>query len=141
MKKKLRKKFKKPDWEEIMFLTNEHYERLSAAGYRNLIDNVHEGCYVESESTNQFGNVTDVIRNRFGFPVCLEVYVEQLKTTDYIPVDRISKWVSADFIFPDAMYARGDDEAYADDFDENFEEYFGDGNGYEEDEREGDDAI
>lgn len=66
--------------------------------YRAMLDYIAPKCYVESESTGQYGTVIKIIRNRNGLPVCVKVkckvpICENNKTTtitDYISIDRIS---------------------------------------------------
>ena len=66
---------------------------LSTSAYRNMLDNIHKGCYVEAESTKQGGTVVSIIKNKDRIPVCVKVYCkkENNKTYyDHISVDRIS---------------------------------------------------
>ncbi len=65
--------------------------------YRAMLDYIAPKCYVEAESTAQYGTIVKVIRNRNGLPVCVkvkcEVYINDNKTItvdDYISIDRIS---------------------------------------------------
>lgn len=105
MKQKSKRKLR-PDYDEIMKITNEGYRRISTLSYRNLLDNIHKGCYVESESTRQAGTVTQVIRNQYGLPVCLKVEYdhEGLTLDDYISVDRISLWEPYSYYVSDESY-------------------------------------
>ena len=56
MQKKL-----KAEYSDIIALENVDYERLPTLTFRNLLDNVQIGCYVEAESTKQAGRVASVI--------------------------------------------------------------------------------
>lgn len=58
--------------------------------YRMMLDLVTFNDYVESASTGQGGNVTAVIRDMKGFPVCLEI--RNSGGTDYMSVDRVDLW-------------------------------------------------
>lgn len=80
---------------------------LSTSAYRNMLDNVHKGCYVESESTNQGGTVVSIIKNKDRIPVCVKVaYKEEGKTYyDHISVDRISFYDPYSFSVPDYEYS------------------------------------
>ena len=66
---------------------------LRTPSYRNMLDNIHLGCYIESESTGQYGDVVKILNNKHGVPVCIKVSYENddgKKHYDYISVDRIS---------------------------------------------------
>ena len=80
---------------------------LSTSAYRNMLDNVHKGCYVESKSTNQGGTVVSIIKNKDRIPVCVKVaYKEEGKTYyDHISVDRISFYEPYSFSVPDYEYS------------------------------------
>lgn len=106
MQKKL-----KAEYSDIIALENVDYERLPTLTFRNLLDNVQIGCYVEAESTKQAGRVASVIRNMKGIPVCLKVYTAEGER-DFISVDRISMWEPYDTYIPNETY------------DENFKESF-----------------
>lgn len=66
--------------------------------YRAMLDYIAPKCYVEAESTGQYGTILKVIRNIKGLPVCVKVKCKVLTgennktttTTDYISIDRIS---------------------------------------------------
>lgn len=85
---------------------------LDTSSYRNMLDNIHKGCYIESESTNQHGTVVDIIKNKYKIPVCIKVLYkneEDWKTYyDYISVDRISFYEPYDFYVSNDEY--DDDE-------------------------------
>ena len=81
---------------------------LSTPSYRNMLDNIHKGCHVEAESTNQGGTVVSIIKNKDGIPVCLKVaYKEENGKTyyDHISVDRISFYEPYSFSVPDYEYS------------------------------------
>lgn len=101
----------KPEFEDIMKLDG--YE-LPTCSYRNLLDNVHKGCYVEAISSKQSGTVESIIRNRLGIPVCLKVRYGDDQAVDFISVDRVSFWEMYSYCVPDGIY------------NEHYEEYFGD---------------
>ena len=46
---------------------------LGTSSYRNMLDNIHKGCYVEAESTNQGGTVVSIIKSKDRIPVCVKV--------------------------------------------------------------------
>ena len=80
---------------------------LSTSAYRNMLDNIHKGCYVEAESTNQGGTVVSIIKNKDKIPVCVKVSYkgENGKTYyDHISVDRISFYEPYSFSVPDYEY-------------------------------------
>lgn len=79
---------------------------LSTSSYRNMLDNIHKGCYVEAKSTNQGGTVVSIIKNKDRIPVCVKVaYKEEGKTYyDHISVDRISFYEPYSFSVPDYEY-------------------------------------
>lgn len=101
----------KAEYSDIITLENVDYERLPTLTFRNLLDNVQIGCYVEAESTRQAGMVVSVIRNRRGVPVCLKVCTAKGER-DFISVDRVSMWEPFDTYIPNETY------------DENFKESF-----------------
>lgn len=78
---------------EIRAVNDSDNNFLSTPSYRNMLDNIHKGCYVEAESTGQSGTVISIIKNRDRIPVCVKVsYREENNKTyyDHISVDRIS---------------------------------------------------
>ena len=80
---------------------------LGTSSYRNMLDNIHKGCYIESESTNQGGTVVSIIKNKYKIPVCVKVsYIENGKTYyDHISVDRISFYEPYSFSVSDYEYS------------------------------------
>lgn len=80
---------------------------LNTPSYRNMLDNIHKGCYVESVSTNQDGTVVSIIKNKDRIPVCVKVaYKEGGKTYyDHISVDRISFYEPYLFSVPNDEYS------------------------------------
>lgn len=81
---------------------------LRTPSYRNMLDNIHKGCYVEAESTNQGGTVVSVIKSKDRIPVCVKVsYKEENGKTyyDHISVDRISFYEPYTFSVPDCEYS------------------------------------
>ena len=101
-----------PAYEDVMKLES---HEMSTYSYRNLIDNVHKGCYVEAASSQQAGIVESIIRNRLGIPVCLKVRYGEDASVDYISVDRVSFWEPYSYCVPD--------ETYCDYFEESFEKF------------------
>lgn len=94
----------KPNYDEVMKMTNSNYEHISTSSYRNLLDNIHNGCYVEAQSTHQYGKVEGIIRNLLGVPVCLKVRPGSDEPIDYISVDRISFWEPCNYAVSDSEY-------------------------------------
>lgn len=92
-----------------MYAVNETNCRfLSTSAYRNMLDNIHKGCYVEAESTKQGGTVVSIIKNKSRIPVCVKVsYKEENGKTyyDHISVDRISFYEPYSFSVPDYEYS------------------------------------
>ena len=91
-----------------MYTVNEENSKfLSTSSYRNMLDNIHKGCYVEAESTNQGGTVVSIIKNKDRIPVCVKVaYKEEGKTYyDHISVDRISFYEPYSYSVPDYEYS------------------------------------
>ena len=81
---------------------------LGTSSYRNMLDNIHKGCYVEAESTGQAGIVTSIIKNKDKIPVCIKVaYKEENSKTyyDHISVDRISFYEPYSFSVPNYEYS------------------------------------
>ena len=81
---------------------------LSTPSYRNMLDNIHKGCYVEAESTHQGGTVVSIIKSKDRIPVCVKVsYKEENGKTyyDHISVDRISFYEPYSFSVPDYEYS------------------------------------
>ncbi len=84
---------------------------LSTPSYRNMLDNIHKGCYVEAESTKQGGTVVQIIRNKSKVPVCVKVLIgtdASKKFYDYISVDRISFYEPYSYEVPNDEYYDGD---------------------------------
>lgn len=80
----------KPDFSDIMKM---HGFTQSNADYRNMLDNIHLQCYVESDNVNdlsQGGSVEKIIRNKYGIPVCFKVRCGG--DIDYISADRVTFW-------------------------------------------------
>lgn len=77
---------------------------LPSSSYRNMLDNIHPGCYVEAESTKQSGTVDSVVRNKHGIPVCIKVRYGEDDSIDYISADRISMWEPYSYCVPDSEY-------------------------------------
>lgn len=94
---------RKPDFKDIMALNTYCYERLSLLSFRNMLDNVHRGCYIEACSTNQSGTVEAIIRSMNGVPVCLKVRSGD-GSIDYISVERVSFWEPFDTYVPNDTY-------------------------------------
>ena len=69
---------------------------------REFLDNVDVKWYVETEADKdgkvQNGNVTGVLRDRFGIAVCLELE-GGTEDVDYISADRVSFWEPWDYYF------------------------------------------
>lgn len=105
----------RPSYEDIMKLDS---NELPTSSYRNLIDNVHKGCYVEAISSQQAGIVDSIIRNRLGIPVCLKVRYDEDGSVDYISVDRVSFWEPYAYCVPDETYFDNHDEYFGDEEDE-----------------------
>lgn len=69
---------------------------LKNVSYKCLLRDVKVGWYVESHSTNQYGKVVEIIKNRDGVPVCLKVKGKQKPQEeweyfyDYISIDRVT---------------------------------------------------
>ena len=114
--RKFVKRKSKPDWESLMSMCSNN---MSNGSYRNMLDNVHPGCYVEAESTMQGGTVVGVIRDKSGVPACFKVkyvrgvgddYVDgdedcaEIEGFDYIPVDRITFYEPFSYCVPDDEY-------------------------------------
>lgn len=81
---------------------------LGTSSYRNMLDNIHKGCYVEAGSTGQAGTVISIIKNKDRIPVCVKVsYKEENDKTyyDYISVDRISFYEPYSYSVPDYEYS------------------------------------
>lgn len=68
--KTIRKK-REPDWDVLIQRTGGSLGGDKA--FRRLLDNIHNKCYVEAEGTRQYGEVTGIIRDRYGVPVAVEV--------------------------------------------------------------------
>lgn len=94
---------RKPEYEDIMSISIYGYERLSLSSFRNMLDNIHPGCYVESSSTEQGGTVENIIRGKNGVPVCLKVRSAD-DSIDYISVERVSFWEPYNTYVPNDTY-------------------------------------
>ena len=93
---------------EIYAINDSNSTFLSTSSYRNMLDNIHKGCYVEAESTNQGGTVVSIIKGKDRIPVCVKVsYKEENGKTyyDHISVDRISFYEPYSFSVPDYEYS------------------------------------
>lgn len=102
----------KPDFDKLITMDGWYMGDLS---YRAMLDYIAPKCFVEASSTGQHGNVLQIIRNKFGIPVCVKV--DGYECCDYISVDRI------DFFEPWDTYASSlndysGDNSYPDDDDE-----------------------
>jgi len=75
-------------YERLMKLDS---RRASGVEYRKMLDLISPGDYVEAPSAEQGGEVLDIIRNMYGFPVCVMVKHGSGKA-DFISVDRIEFW-------------------------------------------------
>ena len=86
---------------------------LSTPTYRNMLDNIHVGCWVESSSTSQYGTVKKIIRNKFKVPVCVQVAYEdpdsEKEKTDYISLDRVTFYEPSNYV-PDEEYWDDDED-------------------------------
>ena len=108
-----------PDYAEIM----QRYEscNLFVCNFRNMLDNIHPGCFVSSETTRQSGTVLGVIRDRYGVPAAIKVEYEEdgQYGIDYIPAPSVDFWEPFDTCTPDEEYDNmyEDDSYYADEFD------------------------
>ena len=81
---------------------------LGTSSYRNMLDNIHKGCYVEAESTNQGGTVVSIIKNKDRIPVCVKVSYKEENSKmyyDHISVDRISFYEPYSFSVSDYEYS------------------------------------
>lgn len=83
----------------------------SDEAFRNLLDNIHPRCEVEAEGTNQYGEVIDIIRDRYGIPVVVKVRYEEENDDgeveegiDYIAMADITFWEPYDHCAPDENY-------------------------------------
>lgn len=94
-------KKKSTNYNELMKMESQW---LPSSSYRNMLDNIHPGCYVEAESTRQHGTVDSVVRNKHGIPVCIKVRCGDTGETDYISADRVSLWETYDSYVPDSEY-------------------------------------
>lgn len=80
---------------KFMDLLNLKGYEMSNPQYRAMLDYIEPKCYVEALSTQQYGTVVKVIRNKKNIPVCVKVKYAvtegvKEKCTDYISVDRIN---------------------------------------------------
>ena len=104
-------------------LMNRYFsDNPNECNFRNMLDNIHPGCYVESEVTRQCGQVLGVIRDRFGIPAAIKVEYELDGEfgIDYIPAPCVSLWEPAKFYVPDVEY--DDWEDCLDDDDDDWED-------------------
>lgn len=87
---------------------------LSTPSYRNMLNNIHIGCYIEAESTGQGGDVIEIIRDKNQIPVCIKVSYKPENSKraiqDYISVDRISFYEPYDFVVSNEEYYDDDDD-------------------------------
>ena len=93
---------------EMYTINDSNSAFLSTSSYRNMLYNIHKGCYVEAESTNQGGTVVSIIKSKDRIPVCVKVsYKEENGKTyyDHISVDRISFYEPYSFSVPDYEYS------------------------------------
>lgn len=90
------------DYDVLMGMSSYY---LPSSSYRNMLDNIHPGCYVEAESTIQGGTVDSVIRNKYGIPVCIKVRYGEDNSIDYISADRVSMWEPYNTFVPDSEYS------------------------------------
>lgn len=74
--------------------------------YRMMLDQAAPRDEVEASSTNQYGEIINIIRDSDGFPVCFEVRND--KGYDFISVDRVDLWEQYTFR-PDSYGYYGDD--------------------------------
>lgn len=78
-----------PDFEELM--KREGGKLFTDAEFRRLLGVIHDGCYVECEGTGQHGNVTGIIRDRYGIPVAAKVkYEEEVDGGTQVGIDYIA---------------------------------------------------
>lgn len=79
---------------------------LDSRTYRQMLDMIEQRDYVESSATGQSGDVLNIIRDRDGFPVCLEICGPN--GVDYLSVDRVDFWEQYTWI-PNTYGYYGDD--------------------------------
>jgi len=115
---KLVKRKSRPDWERLRQMKS---YCMGLGSYRNMLDNIHIGCFVEAELTEQHGKVVSIIRDRYGIPSCLKVKYEELSEEgievegfDFIAVDRITLYEPYSICVPDDGYTWELDIDYAD---------------------------
>ena len=82
---------------------------ISLDDWHYMIENISKGWLVRSESTDQYGIVTDIITNKYDIPVCLRVmchpdeyYTKSVHGSidnflsgieyDYISIDRVTEF-------------------------------------------------
>ena len=95
-KKLITCKIKQPKY---LYRDKEHHELLVSRDglympsdrYRRMLDLIAPRDYVEASSTKQCGDVSAIIRDANGMPVCVEVG-DWKKGPDYISIDRIDFW-------------------------------------------------
>jgi len=81
--------------------------------YRNLLDNVQVGDYVEAGDTMQHGDVTKILRDRWGIPVAVEVEFQEINKAedtiyrgkDRIAMPNITLWMSNNGYAPDDTFS------------------------------------
>ena len=99
------------DWDELMTRKGGNLTFGSDEAYRNLLDNIHLKCSVEAEDTHQHGDVTGIIRDRYGIPVAVKVEYEEnveedtvVHGIDYIAMGDITFWEPYDHCVPNENY-------------------------------------
>lgn len=109
------KKPSRPEWEDLKGMTSRN---MSNAAFRNMLDNAHPGCYVETPGGRQGGTIEEIIRDRYGMPACFKVRYpvrsegeDTVTGIDYIPVDRIHFYEPYSFAVPNDAYDWELDEA------------------------------
>ena len=82
---------------------------ISLDNWHYMIDNITNGWIVRSESTDQYGIVVNIIKNKYGIPVCLQVichpdeyYTKSVHGSidnflsgavyDFISIDRVTEY-------------------------------------------------
>lgn len=102
---------KKDNFEIIKSMTtvvDSNKRFMDTPSYRNMLNNIHIGCYVEASTTTQYGYVKKIIRNKFGVPVCVHVLYEggeeNKKKYDYISVDRIDFYEPCNLVVANEEY-------------------------------------
>lgn len=116
----VRRRPSEPDYNELMRREGGHLGFGSDAAFRNMLDNIHLRCSVEAEGTHQYGDVTGIIRDRYGIPVAVKVHYESecangevVSGVDYIAMADITFWEPYDSWVPNENYE--DDSSIVDD--------------------------